>query len=80
MEQNIPDIPEEQDIETVIEKVKKHPSVKFIGEHSSEGFEYRVGGEGQEWLINSVENNEVRFDNPNRIESGHPYGLILPEE
>lgn len=53
--------------------------IEVIGENSG-GFEAKVSSEHKEWVINIIENNNVRFDNPARLKSGHPYVLILPTD
>lgn len=78
--EEVPEIPEDENLEIVKGVVESHPRVRFVGDHSSGGIEYKVSEESQEWLIELVKENKVKFDNPNRIDSGHSFGLILPDE
>lgn len=67
------------DIEEFKNKVEEKDGVE-LGLENSGGYEIRVvNEEDREWLINFVSENSLEFDNRNRIESGHNYALVLPD-
>lgn len=73
-----PEVPQDKNIEEVKQVIEEHPRID-VGVDNSRGFEIKYASDAKEWLGNTVEKNSIRFDNPNRFDSGHPYVLILPE-
>jgi len=76
---NIPDVPKNQGIDAVKELAEQHPNID-VGVNNSGGWEMKCGKSGRERIRNVVEQNNVRFDNPARINAGHSYILVLPDE
>jgi len=74
-----PDVPRNQGIDTVKKLAEEHPNID-VGVSNSGGQEMKCGESGREWIKSVVEQNHVRFDNPARINAGHSYILVLPEE
>jgi hypothetical protein len=67
------------DIEEFKNKVEEKDGVE-LGVENSGGYEIRVVNEKhREWLVNFVSENSLEFNNRNRIESGHNYFLVLPD-
>lgn len=71
-------IPTESGIETIREYLEAIERIDVLGDNSG-GFEVKYASEKKKLLKELVENNLIKFDNPARIEAGHPYILILPE-
>lgn len=66
-------------IEDFKEKVKEKDGVE-LGTPNSGGYEVKYFTEdGREWLIKTVDNNPLKFDNRSRIKNNHPYTLVLPD-
>lgn len=62
------------------DQVKNRDDLK-LGVENGRGYEVEIlDRKGREWLEEKVSKGSLRFDNPKRIESGHSYALILPEE
>jgi len=76
---DIPDVPRNQGVDTVKELAEQHSNID-VGVSNSGGWEMKCGKSGREWIKTVVEQNDVRLDNPARINAGHSYILILPEE
>lgn len=74
-----PDVPEDKNIEQIKQVIEDHPRID-VGVDNSGGFEIKYASDAKEWLGQIVENNNIRFDNPARFDSGHPYVLLLPDE
>lgn len=74
------DIPNDEGIETVKNHAEDVSGID-VGVSNSGGYEIKWSSDdAREWLLKAVDKNAVRFDNPARIDAGHPYVLILPDE
>jgi hypothetical protein len=66
-------------IEKFKERVKEREDVK-LGASNSGGYEVKyITEDGREWLLETVDNSPLHFDNRSRIENEHPYTLVLPD-
>jgi hypothetical protein len=72
-------VPSNKTIHSIKQYIQDHPDMKLLGENSG-GFEIRYSAEAKDWLLKLVEENQIRFDNPGRIQNNHPYILLLPEK
>ena len=79
MSEKIPETPEDSTIEEVKIRLEEHPRID-VGVDNSGGFEIKYANDARNWLSETVKQNNIRFDNPNRFDSGHPYVLLLPAD
>ena len=71
------EIPKDKNIDEIRELFEETDRID-VGVENMDGFEAKIGSDKRNFVMEVVEKNNVRFDNPARIQNGHPYILILP--